>query len=693
MTFLNPFVLFGLIGAAVPIVIHLLHFRKLKPVEFSSIRFLKEIQHASSHKIKLRDYLLLAIRTLIIIALVLAFARPVVKGVSGPSHRAAVVIIDNTPSTSVRNQNGEIYDQEKSAAINILNHFRVGDLVSLVFVSNGDDTSKILQSSNPFSLYTSINRSDVSTIRLPYLPSLKAAAEVLHSSNFANKEVFLIGDMQRSEFSESTKLFADNNMKLFFVRVQNNQSDNLAIDSVRTINPVVEIGTPAVIEAKIANYSSSDKDVLVSLYSDDRKVAQSLTPVPRKSSRNALLSFTPLQSGYHSYYVKIEDNSLQDDNLRYFSLYVVSKVNVLEISDNPPNDFLTAAIQAASDTMSKINVAQLTPNQFLFADLSGFDVLLCGSYLKGPVFSSKVVSFAEGGGGVVVFAPGGNILESFADLVTKLGLGNYQKGFSSVNSFLTLDKVNVGSDFFSGIFSSAQSVDDIKRELLVRIKRFAIVTPNPDDEILMTTSEGPFLFGRSVGKGYSFCLASSLDTSSANFVRSPFFPIIVQRMIFYSSAVRHKGISINSGNTCTFQINDSGIKSAVLIAPDGGKRSITPLFGQNGVTFKIDGLSRPGNYVFRSTDTLAMVSVNLDPAESDLTEASDNELAGFANKVGVAPKNVFVLGSGRSFSSDLRKLLYGADLSSYFASLALVLLVAEILVTRLRIFSGIKGNN
>ncbi|MGB9590931.1 MAG: BatA domain-containing protein [Candidatus Kryptoniota bacterium] len=694
MTFLNPFILLGLAGAVVPFVIHLLQLRKLKPTEFSSVRFLKEIQQSSSHKIKLRNYLLLAIRTILIVALVLAFARPVVKGVSGLSRKAVVVIMDNTPSTAVRNKYGEIYDQGKSAATDVLNHLHVGDFVSLIYVSDGEDTSKVLQTSNPSSLYPSINRSEVSTVSKPYLLSLRAAAGALASSNFANKEVYLIGDMQKTEFSEARKVFAERNPKLFFIRIQNSEFDNLAVGSVKPVNPVVEAGSPVVIEAKIVNYSGSDRNVLVSLFSNDRKVAQSLISVPSRSSQNALLSFTPLHSGYHSSYVKIEDNSLQDDNTRYFSFYVGSKVNVLIISNKKEDNFLLAAVQAASDTASsRISLTQLTPDRLLPVNLNGFDVLLCDSYLQLPGFVSKLVSFAEEGGGVVLFAPQENSSGAFADLIAKLGLGNYRKEFSSTSSFLTLDKINAGSDFFAGIFSSIQSIEEIKRKLLIRIKKSAIITANPDDEILMETGEGPFLFGRNVGRGYSFCLTSSPDTSAASFISSPFFPIIVQRMIFYSSAVKHKGISINSGDACALQIGDSKIKNAYLVSRDGSQRNLTLLPGQNGVTFKIDRLSEPGNYALRSTDTLAMVSVNLDPVESDLTQASNDELMRFADKAGAAPENVFVLEAGNSLSSDLTKLLYGADLSSYFAAAALVLLLLEIFVARMRTFSGIKGEN
>jgi hypothetical protein len=75
MTFLNPLVLFGLAAAAIPVILHLLNLRKLKTIEFSTLTFLKELQQTKIRRLKVRQLLLLLIRTLIVILIVLSFAR------------------------------------------------------------------------------------------------------------------------------------------------------------------------------------------------------------------------------------------------------------------------------------------------------------------------------------------------------------------------------------------------------------------------------------------------------------------------------------------------------------------------------------------------------------------------------------------------------------------------------------------
>ena len=111
MVFLNPSVLFGLIAASIPILIHLLNLRKLKKIEFSSLDFLKELQKSKIKKVKIKQWILLLLRTLIIVFLVLSFSRPSVKtnlfGASGSTAKTtAVILLDNSFSMGVVTDKG-----------------------------------------------------------------------------------------------------------------------------------------------------------------------------------------------------------------------------------------------------------------------------------------------------------------------------------------------------------------------------------------------------------------------------------------------------------------------------------------------------------------------------------------------------------------------------------------------------------
>ncbi|MBK6681435.1 MAG: BatA domain-containing protein [Ignavibacteriales bacterium] len=84
MNFLSPGLLFGLLAASIPILIHLLNLRKLKKIDFSTLHFLKLIEKQKVRRVKLIQWLLMALRVLIIAMLVLGFSRPVIQDVRIP---------------------------------------------------------------------------------------------------------------------------------------------------------------------------------------------------------------------------------------------------------------------------------------------------------------------------------------------------------------------------------------------------------------------------------------------------------------------------------------------------------------------------------------------------------------------------------------------------------------------------------
>ena len=131
MTFLNPFVLFGLAAAAIPLVLHLLNIRKLRTIEFSTLTFLKELQKSKMRRVKIRQLLLLILRTLIVVFIVIAFSRPALKGTLASlgthAKTTAVIILDDTRSMSLRNERGSFLKQAQSSALSLTDMLKEGD--------------------------------------------------------------------------------------------------------------------------------------------------------------------------------------------------------------------------------------------------------------------------------------------------------------------------------------------------------------------------------------------------------------------------------------------------------------------------------------------------------------------------------------------------------------------------------------
>ena len=76
MTFLHVAFLGGTLAIAVPIVLHMIMRKQPKHLEFPALRFIKLRENANRRRVRLRNWLLLALRCAAIGLLAIALARP-----------------------------------------------------------------------------------------------------------------------------------------------------------------------------------------------------------------------------------------------------------------------------------------------------------------------------------------------------------------------------------------------------------------------------------------------------------------------------------------------------------------------------------------------------------------------------------------------------------------------------------------
>ena len=102
MTFLNPSALWGLLALAVPVLVHLFHFRRYTTVYFSDVRLLSQMEEQRSTRSNLKRWLLLFTRLLVIFFTVMAFAQPTFEKDSVTASSDAIerelIVLDNSMS-------------------------------------------------------------------------------------------------------------------------------------------------------------------------------------------------------------------------------------------------------------------------------------------------------------------------------------------------------------------------------------------------------------------------------------------------------------------------------------------------------------------------------------------------------------------------------------------------------------------
>ncbi|WP_141333165.1 BatA domain-containing protein, partial [Myxococcus sp. AB025B] len=99
MTFGNPWMLLGALGALIPLLVHLFDRRRPRPHPFGPLAFVLRSQKRTASRLKLKRLLLYVLRTLILLAIPIALAKPeltrdaqAAQVVKGPA--ATAIILD-----------------------------------------------------------------------------------------------------------------------------------------------------------------------------------------------------------------------------------------------------------------------------------------------------------------------------------------------------------------------------------------------------------------------------------------------------------------------------------------------------------------------------------------------------------------------------------------------------------------------
>src|SRR5688572_3704194 len=137
----SPAMLGWLAAAGAPLFIHLLNRRKFLESSWAAMQFLLAAIRKNSRRVQIEHWLLLALRTLLIILFVVAAAQPGLKsgGLAIPAtertHR--VLVIDGSFSMDYK-PTGDVsyFDQAKTLAKRIVQAGREGDAYSLVVLSS-----------------------------------------------------------------------------------------------------------------------------------------------------------------------------------------------------------------------------------------------------------------------------------------------------------------------------------------------------------------------------------------------------------------------------------------------------------------------------------------------------------------------------------------------------------------------------
>jgi hypothetical protein len=684
MIFLNSAILAALTLGLLPILIHLLNRQRYKKIDFPTLRFLHELQKQKMRQVRIRQIVLLILRTLAVIFIVLAIARPVVKSSTGllpgaEARSTAVLILDRSASMRTETPDGTRFRQVQTRAQEILNALRDGDEAQIVWADAEPEVFPQQPTTQIGLLRATLVDAQPTLHGGDLVKALQKAREILGKSQNLHKEVYVLSDFSVSAWPEKLpeSELLPKDVRLFTLLLDGPDARNLGITWAAVTSRIITPGRAVEVSFTVHNTSSLPAaDRIVSVYSGGRRVAQTRVTLAPGESKTQRLKFVPDTPGDQVGYVRIEEaDDFPADDQRYFVLRVPARLNVAVAGNDGAARSLTAlALNPAADPDAFVNTTVLTPAQLEAEDWSRFDamVIVDASDFSG-VFASRLRKFTEDGkGAFIIFGPQAD-LRDCATWLPGLGLPVPREVWQQESGAVRWQRVDFAHPLFEGLFEERPASVSPEIFKLVRVPSGGAAV-----EVISVSTGAPFLLESRIGRGRVLMMTGSPDPSWSTLFRSGIFPPIMVRGAAYLSGIGTSGeeYQITAGLPASLAFPGLPGEERFELR---GEQTIAPAVESSAVGFqiKIPALDAPGAYeLWHGTQRMSAVAVNIPPRESELQPAREDSYLPILGGTRTA------VGEQASVQAAILEGRFGRELWKLCLFLALAFLIAEMLVGR-----------
>lgn len=272
--FLAPLMLYGAFAVAIPTIIHLLNRRRIRIVHWAAMDFLKDIMKKSQRILRLKDLILLLIRTLALLLLVLGVSRIACTRTGSWGGAAADVgdalfVFDTSYSMGYKIGDEALFDRAKKAALRIRKSYHAGSRIQILAV--GGKATRLFKGGPTDDLVLvdkAIQGLEVGSGRGNMKMLLEAAAGEVTELHHGRQDVYVFTDMQASMWKfdpgdpayKETEEALDRVAGLFFVNCSFKNVQNVAIASVDLPDGVATADTPTQFTARVINTGTDPRE-------------------------------------------------------------------------------------------------------------------------------------------------------------------------------------------------------------------------------------------------------------------------------------------------------------------------------------------------------------------------------------------------------------------------------------------------
>lgn len=692
MSFLNPLFLFALIAVAVPLLIYLLNVTKPKRIQFSTLAFFDSLKQSALRKIKIKRWLLLAVRTLAVASLAIALAQPFLPAgmgvVDDGQPMVAGILVDNSPSMEQVDRNGPYIEQAITIAREIISH-KSGDDRVLLNVTNGAGLNLPLLS--PAAARTETGDIEVMNAGNYLAENLRDMLRQAEEAREPNKIIYVITDGQETQLQALEQISIEEKFdtRIEIIKVGDAAPANVGYEDVSVSTGEGEIMLTAILKNFGAETAANQ---FLSLYVDQELIVQQPYELASGATSEFRFTLPDSREPFIPVELLIEGDEMTFDNRFYAAVQLPVQRNLLVIESSERRDgfpsYLRPMLNAAVDeteqfTVDYTRIDEVSPDSFDQYDA----VVLSGVRSIPDYISQPLIDHVQQGAGLLLLPASDGSISSYNRLLGFSDAGIYRDLFGRYGSFDPVDRMatpSEGHPILEAMFDK-QDEDEIRLNVPELFYYYQIDESSARNTtpILTSRTGSAILSETQVGSGLLIYSAIGTDPGWSNFPIKPLFAPLFFRTVNY--LVSGEGAKLNNhtlGKPFRAELARGAGQDAEL---QYGDENIIPDFRQTfaGTEILYDGREwKPGWVYIHTNDEKKLHAVNQNAMESNLYSLDERGIGEIAGRL-FSNYGIQYLEPDRELIAErLQTASFGKEIWYWFILLAIGLLFAESMISR-----------
>ena len=421
--------LWWLAAASAPLLIHLWTKRKYREVPWAAMEYLLAAIQKNARRVQVEQWLLLLVRTAIVVCVVLAVSEPYWENlgirllVGERVHK--LIVIDASYSMAYKPTDVDRFSRAKELAAQIVSESPPGDGFTLLLLA---DPPRVIVGRPSFERQDITE--EIKNLKLPQagadLPATVTKVEevleqaVREQPKLARQEVYFLTDLGRNSWSPNlngpqaaAELHGKlNKLKtagasLVVIDLGQANSENIAVTDLRCRDSYATIGRELTFEAAIKNFGRQARTHWpVEFLVDGQRVKEEFVDLGPDSAATTAFTHRFDTPGQHTVEAKIAGDLLDIDNHRWLTVPVKESLRVLLVDGTAEGDKRGSAafiqdrvIDAAGGTARVVGESALSE-----LELKDFDCVVLCNVAQFTASEAKILDrYLQQGGGLVFF--------------------------------------------------------------------------------------------------------------------------------------------------------------------------------------------------------------------------------------------------------------------------------------------------